>query len=612
MEEEVYQMAAEGEDLVSSDLRGELLAHIGDRLNAGEALISHAQFQKAMEEGYRFLRGTFPSQAVKERLGAIVREAAAENPEALVIPGIENWITRTVLGQVRKNSWGIAQVQTEGQHLLRDLIRQDQVRTILAQFELTPAQLNIRNCMRSIANAVAGKEDPKKKRAAARLAQMLAALKKETGAPASGSDRLQQLLSGPAALPDEEEAAGRTQEQKQVQARLRQEQMQHLMQHLDAYVQQGRLSAEDAEHLRKLHRIDQAVQSGQVSREKGSKIRNSILTGQARDRIEKKVREEVDYVVVYTQVFEALKRIEPKCDPGLRFLIRHKEAVNAQSREEVDWKAMVNALIDELDSARLLIGMMDRQDAEVRMIAARLPPYSYVVRRGHERLENLVIEERFVEELRQLSPQEIAARLSAPDRKERSAAAAAMLSLNALVNRLIKATPFRKELRLFKINLIVEEFYRSTDNLEEARQRAQEFMRTRLHSLYPDMTEEETAEIQQRSSEIIASVEQKILAERAQEPAAPAAEATGEDEKEDDRISEEELKKGVQIGRVAIRAGGSTKLVPYKIMPDPDDAKKFVLARRDADTGEVVPVMRRGSRRYVEKNKEGIWELMTK
>ncbi len=56
-------------ELVPSDLRGELVALVGDRLAAGEPLISHGHFHKAMEEGYRVLRGSFPSAALSARLG---------------------------------------------------------------------------------------------------------------------------------------------------------------------------------------------------------------------------------------------------------------------------------------------------------------------------------------------------------------------------------------------------------------------------------------------------------------------------------------------------------------------------------------------------------------
>lgn len=109
--------------------------------------------------------------------------------------------------------------------------------------------------------------------------------------------------------------------------------------------------------------------------------------------------------------------------------------------------------------------------------------------------------------------------------------ATAMLSLTALINRLIKPMPIRKELRMLKINLVIEEFYNASEDVEQARQRAQEFLRSRLKSLYPDMSREETAELQRRGEEIVQRVEEKVLAEcaarKAAQPKEDAAQPKG-------------------------------------------------------------------------------------
>ena len=85
MTEEAQDIA---EELVPADLRGELIALLGDRLTAGEPLIAPSHFQKAMEEGYQALRGNYPSEAVRSCLGEVFAEVARENPEALVVPGV--------------------------------------------------------------------------------------------------------------------------------------------------------------------------------------------------------------------------------------------------------------------------------------------------------------------------------------------------------------------------------------------------------------------------------------------------------------------------------------------------------------------------------------------
>jgi hypothetical protein len=51
-----------------------------------------------------------------------------------------------------------------------------------------------------------------------------------------------------------------------------------------------------------------------------------------------------------------------------------------------------------------------------------------------------------------------------------------------------------------------------------------------------------------------------------------------------------------------MRVAGNTRRVPYKIMPDIEEPERFVIAQRDPDTEELVPQMRRGAKRFVEKN----------
>ena len=123
------------------------------------------------------------------------------------------------------------------------------------------------------------------------------------------------------------------------------------------------------------------------------------------------------------------------------------------------------------------------------------------------------------------------------------------------------------------------------------------------------------AEIEAHSREIIAACEQKVMAERAEQAKDAGDSGSGEGDGGDDvdeRLSEDEAKKGVQLGRVAMRIGGSTKLVPYKVMPDPEEQSQWILVKRDRETDELVPIMRRRKKRVVEKNREGVWELQEK
>ena len=152
-------------------------------------------------------------------------------------------------------------------------------------------------------------------------------------------------------------------------------------------------------------------------------------------------------------------------------------------------------------------------------------------------------------------------------------------------------------------------FFRSSDDVDEARSRAQQFLESRILKLYPDLTEEETAEMQQLGAEMIESVEKTVVAERAAEKeAAESGAAASSTASSEGELSEEEAQKGVQIGRVLMRIGDGQRVVPFKIMPDDDDPTKFVLVKKDPDSGELLPVRWRGAKRYVVKNPEGVWE----
>ena len=603
--------AAQGDTLLPAGLRDQLLGVVADRLNSGETLITEAHFQKALEEGYHALTKAFPSNDVKQRLQDLIKEVRAETPEILVIPGLENWITKSFLAQVRKANWGITEVKVEGQNAIRDFVKQKTVRGLMAQLQINPNQVNIRRCLQTITYEIAGKEDPQKKRAADRLAQLKASASEVEGGDVTPPAAPKTYMLEPASEPTEEEAEQRTEQEKNVRGQLRKEQMALMIKNLEVYVEQGKLSAEDADRLRKLEKVDQAVKSGKVDGEKASKVRNRIMGGSARYELDKKIKDTVDYAVAYLQVFEALKRIDPQNDNGLRFLLRHKGAVNADEMVKDDLIELVDALLGEMDALQQLINMMDRQDAEVRMMAVRLPPYSYVVKRGQDSMEHIVAEESFIDDLRNLTRHEMSERLNAPDKKLRVRTAVDMLCVISLVNRLIKATPIRKEIRLLKIQLIIEGFYRDTEDLGEARRKAEGFLKTRLRSLYPDLTEAEKVEIDQRGADIIDAVEQKVMAERKEQAAQKAQEQqeSGGGEGDGD-LSADEEKKGVIIGRVSIPIAGNDRLVPYKIMPDPDATDKYVMAKKDPDSGEMVPILRRGQKRHVEKTKEGTWELV--
>ncbi len=602
-----------GDPDLPGELRDQLLALTVDRLSAGATLVTENHFQKTVEEGYHILTGVAPSAAIKTSLAGLIREVNENNPEILLLPGLENFITKSFMKIVRNMKWGVLELREQGTNEMRNYVKQGAVKTLMDQLKITPNQLNIRRCLSRIGNQMAGREDPQQRQAMARLEQLRTLARSRASAAARAQALPSAYISDPVAAPDAEEIQQWELKEEKIQAQMRKKQMANLLQNLDAYVKQGKLQPEDADRLRKVHKVDEAVKRGRISHEKGSRIRNSILTGEVRDKLDKKVREAVDYVVVYTQIFNGLKRIDPKYDEALRFLVRHKEIINADKIERAAMKPIISLLIEDIDCLHRLIEIMGREEAEVRMIASGLLPYGQIMRQAQDRIGNLVIEESFVDDLRGLSEDDLAARLNAPDKRLQLRAAADMMCMNVLIDRVIKATPFRKELRLLRINLIVEEFFRSSEDIGEAREKAEEFLRSRLSNLYPDMSREERAEMSHIGEEIIEAVAQKVQGERAEgrqkAEGGEAKEGEGGEAKEGE-LNREEIEQGVLIGRVTRRVAGGQRIFRQKIMPDTEDPSRFVLVQRDPESGEMVAIIRRGSKAYVEKNRDGLWEII--
>ena len=593
----------------------QLLSVLADQLNTGDVLLTPQHFVDALAVVQQQLTGMEADAPQREHFAQLVKTTNEQDPAILLAPGVENWIAKSVLGQARKAGWGITEVQEQGNQAIRDFVRGPQATALMAQLGVDVKQLNQRHCLRSVVNVISGKQDPSHRNAEARLAQLKASTPAPVAAEPAAEDHehhrqvLSGLLTDPVDDPNEEEVEQRQQEQKAERGDLRKTQMGELVANIDNYVKLGRITEEDAEKLRKAHRVDEAIRDGKVDKQKGSKIRNSVLAGTARDRIEKGVKEALDYAVVYMQVFRSLGRIEDRFDPALKFLADNGLVVNADADDEAVGKLgeIVMALFEDVDTLKLLIDLMDKKDAEVRMIGARLPPYSHIVRRDQGRVERVAVTAEFVDQLRQQTPEDIATVLHSGDKRERARPAAAMITMTVLLGRLIKPTPIRKEIRMLKVNLIIEEFYRSSDNIEHARTQAQEFLNTRLKSLYPDMSSEESQAMQEQGQKMLEAVEQKIVAERKASGVTVTTTQMSEEEGEDG-LSAEEEKMGVQIHRVPMRVAGRLRQIPQKIMPDPDDPSRHVIAQRDPETGEPVPARRRGSKRYVIKGREG-WAL---
>ena len=72
-------------------------------------------------------------------------------------------------------------------------------------------------------------------------------------------------------------------------------------------------------------------------------------------------------------------------------------------------------------------------------------------------------------------------------------------------------------------------------------------------------------------------------------------------------LSNEERRLGALVGRVEMRIAGATRMVPRKLMLSPDDSRTYLLAQRNAQTGELEPLRRQGMERTVERGIDGVW-----
>jgi hypothetical protein len=401
--------------------------------------------------------------------------------------------------------------------------------------------------------------------------------------------------------------------------------MRKIPQRLDRLVEEGTLTKEEAGEFiiqPRLHDVHKQSPAGYTHATAvlhpftNTRVRNSLAAGEAREEIESKVREAVEQSSRYLHTFDSMRKIDTRYDDALAFLIRYKQTVVADDLDPDEIAAVQRELADDAGLLKKVIDVMERQDHEIRMISVRLPPYNYIVKRGVEKIANMTIEESFLDELRHLDVDDISERMNSDVSEIRVKPAADMRCMVSLIDHVGKKTAFRKEIRMLRIGLTIQEFFDSTSDIQEARDQAEKFVNSRMRRLFPDMSPDETAEIRQRSAEIIDKIEQQVLDNsRAEEKEKrPRVSDVNKPKQQapdsgDIELTDQEKNLGVQMGRVEIRVAGNLRKIPRKIMPDSDDPSKFVIGVRDPETGDIVPEKRRGSKRSVERGRDGVWRV---
>ena len=603
------------------DLSRQLWTQITSRLSDGEVLLSNNDFQRAIEEVYAAVTGVDPSSDIKNEIRSTVEAVNREHPETYRAQGMQNGVNRAFEEGVRQLNWDISMIQAKGARTLRRFSQQESVRELLDDLNLRPDSIDVLSAVESVADVIAGpREEAPQPEVPIPIAitvdepeEAIVEASPEPPAPADvlDDDAKAAVSSGDV---DAGEAKRRIEQQAKRQGELEEKELKKVPSNLESYVKQGIVTKDEAEKIRELREVDERVKRGEIDEKEATDMRNSILGGSARDKLERKLKEAVADSVRYIQVFESMQKIDPKYHDALGFLIQHKNLVTAADDSGVDLSPAVKDLMADVELIDLMVDVMERKDQEIRMMSVRLHPYSAIMGRGLERISNMIIEESFIDDLETLDSDGISERLNSPDQLTRVRPAADIRCMISLVEHVTKKTPFRKELRLLRISKQIEEFYNSTSDVKEARHQAENFLNRRLRRIFPDMSSDEATELKQRSAEIMDQIEQRVLGERQEAvkekeektaAAAPAAAGGGDDEME---LSEDEVKKGVQIGRVEMRVAGSTRRIPQKLMPDPDDPSVMVICQRDPETGELAPAKRRGSKRIVERGRDGSWQ----
>jgi len=246
-----------------------------------------------------------------------------------------------------------------------------------------------------------------------------------------------------------------------------------------------------------------------------------------RKRIEKKIRPAINLTVLNLEDFEALQRIPEARDPALQFLVRHRRQVLSEGGADLQ------PLLDELETdpelTDNLLALADRCDQEISMIALRLMPYGPVLAAR----DHCTVEEGFVEELRSLEREDISERLNSRSEMVRSQ---------------------------------LDELHR-TASAEQGYAELERFLKRRLHYLHPDLTRHEI-KAAERHIDKIPSARPAVL------------EIVGEAQNEISiQLDLDEIERGVQIARVAMRVAGRTRYVPYKIMPTETTPGKHNIVR---------------------------------
>jgi hypothetical protein len=613
--------------LLPAELHTQMWSRVLVRLRQGEPLLTTGQFEQALVVAYQQLVDDEPLPAsARRQLRELVHQLHSEYPETYLAQGMQNAVRQAFATGIDRLAWSHEEIERNGWQVIRRFLRSDRMRDLLTDIQLDPRAIDAANMIRhvlesrrldqpSAAATTAAASVPPATVPAEEWTEVEEDRPVRSAAVAAKPQlHLAMSLAAKEAGIDEQVAAERIQEQEELRVVLAQKEMAHVADSLSVFVADGLLDATQAEQMSALLAIDAGEGEGEIDATEAESQRSAILTVDRRRDLQARVRTAVDSTVGYIQVFESLKKISKTYDSLLKLLVQHKKAVvddNAGDRN-----TLLGTLSKSPELLKLATGMMDRTDAEVRLLAVRLPPYNQLVPYKLKPIANLTVDKAFISDLRSCSADELSARFRDADPLVRAKPAADILTLIHLLDHVTEPTPFRMKLRMLLVNQVLldvrprlEELF-ATGDPAESRRKAERVLRQRLDRHISGASREEKAAAQRRWQAVLLALEQKVVAD-AHAGAAAVEEALKTESVKpvthDESLTEEERHLGVQLTRVEIRVAGQGKKIPTKIMPDPEDPSRQLVVRRDPETGELGPQMRRGKKHYVEQGRDGVW-----
>ena len=601
---------------IDERLRSELWDRVAQRLSRGDRLVTRRQFCAAIEAAYRDFTGRRPSADMRTQFDRMVEEVHRLEPEAYLAPGVQNAVVHAFERGIGRLAWDVVTVESRGPHALQRFLGRDQVRDLFDEIQLDPRLIDVPACVRrGAAHAQAIGSRPTSRPAGPAAAPPPAARDE-------GLDRglLETFLAAATRIGlDEAIVRERMTEQNARRTALLTPRLESAATHVDLFVEDGSLTAEEADQYRELRAVDERLGASSISPTEAGQQRDAILDATGRRVLERKVERSLSGAVDWLQVFAALQGIPRQYDGLLQALVRHREHV--VSDNSADRTPLLSALLGHGGLLEQAVSLMELREPELRLLAVRLPPYNQAVPRKLEPVDDMQIDESFVGELRQLTVDQYGERLLAANAEQRRRAVDDLRSFIFLVDSLVEPTPFRRKVRLLQVNQLLQELapeieraYHVAADMAEARRSAARLMRQQLDRAFALASPEEEAAARRRCQAAMMAVEQKLAAEA---PASPEAAESGAADPEADEadevgeLSETEQRRGALLTQVEVRAGGRPRLLAGAVMPDPDDSQRFVLAMRHPDTGELVPQQRRGRNRYAERRTDGTWRALT-